>query len=254
MVGGESMEKGVLRYALKDGITKEELLPHYIALHGLSGQGGRVAAANIPKQYRNALIKDSVVRESEPQLYASLDRYVKSFAKQFEGKQLKGLYLYSPNSGNGKTTTACALLNEFIVRHYVGSIKRGLQPSLQPAYFFDVNEWQTLYTEFNRPKVPVHIAEAAAEEYYNRERIARVVPFLVMDDLGVREDVTEGFRSDLHRLVNTRNQSELPTVYTSNVPLQELERIFGEKRLVDRIRDMTEVLRFTGESKRGRRK
>jgi DNA replication protein DnaC len=254
MVGGGDMEKGILRYALKEGITDEELLPHFIAMHGLSGQGGRVAAANIPKQYRDVLIKDSVVRESEPELYTSLDRYIKTFSKQFEGEQIRGLYLYSPKSGNGKTSTAAALLNEFIVRHYVGSIKRGLQPSIQPAYFFDVNEWQTLYTEFNRPKVPQHVAEAAAEEYYNRERIAREVPFLVMDDLGVREGVTEGFRADLHRLVNTRNQSELPSIYTSNVPLQELERIFGEKRLVDRIRDMTEVLRFTGESKRGRRK
>jgi DNA replication protein DnaC len=248
------MEKGILRHALRDDITKEELLPHYIALHGLSGEGGRVSAARIPKQYRNELVKDSRVRESEPALYASLDRYIKSFAKQFEDDQIKGLYLYSPNSGNGKTTTACALANEFIVRHYVGSIKRSIKPSLQPAYFFDVNEWQTLYTEFNRPKVPNNIAERAAEEYYLKERIAREVPFLIMDDIGVREGVTEGYRADLHRLINTRNQKELPTIYTSNVPIQELERIFGEKRLVDRIRDMTETLRFTGESKRGRRK
>lgn len=249
------MDKGILRYALDDDITSEALLPHYIAMHGLSGNGGRVAASNIPKQYRDALIKDNAVRQSEPALYASLDKYIKSFAKQFEkGEQVKGLYLYSPTSGNGKTTTACALGNEFTVRHYVGSVRRGLQPSLQPTYFFDVNEWQTLYTEFNRPKVPQHIAERAAEEYYNRERIAREVPMLIMDDIGVREDITEGYRADLHRLVNTRNQKELPTIYTSNVPLKELERIFGEKRLVDRIRDMTEVLRFTGESKRGRRK
>jgi DNA replication protein DnaC len=248
------VDKGILRYALKDGVTNEELLQHYVALHGLSGQGGRVAAANVPKQYRDVLLKDSPVREGEQQLYTSLDNYIKTFSRQFEGKQIKGLYLYSPNSGNGKTTTACALANEFIVRHYVGCIKRGLMPSLQPAYFFDVNEWQTLYTEFNRPKVPQNIAEAAAQEYYSRERIAREVPFLVMDDIGVRADITEGYRADLHRLVNARNQSELPTIYTSNVPIQELERIFGEKRLVDRIRDMTEVLRFTGESKRGRRK
>lgn len=248
------MEKGILRNALHDGLTQAEILPHVIAIHGYSGNGGRVHAANVPKQYRNELIVDTKVRESEPKIYSALDRYVKTFSRQFSGEQIMGLYLYSPNTGNGKTTTACALINEFILRHYVGSLKRGLRPLQQPAYFFDANEWHMLYTQFNRPNVPRHIAEEAAAEYYRRAKIAREVPFLVMDDIGVREDITEPFRMDLHALTNHRNVEELPTVYTSNVPLKELAALYKDPRLPDRIRDMTRELTFTGTSKRGKRK
>ncbi|WP_431819283.1 hypothetical protein LWL40_27565 (plasmid) [Bacillus thuringiensis] len=83
------------------------------------------------------------------------------------------------------------------------------------------------------------------------ESIARSVPMLVMDDIGVREDVSDAFRMDLHALINYRNVEELPTIYTSNVPITELPRIFREERLADRIKDMTIQLTFTGDSKRG---
>lgn len=245
------MKKGILRYAVSDEISDAEFLPHFISIHGLSGEGGRVANANVPKQYRDVLVKDCVVRENEPKIYAKLDAYVKTFARQFTGEQIKGLYIYSPKTGNGKTTTACALLNEFIARHYIGSIKRDLQPKQFPAYFFDVNYWNKLYTQFTRHGVPRHIAEKASAEYYSMESIARSVPMLVMDDIGVREDVSDAFRMDLHALINYRNVEELPTIYTSNVPITELPRIFREDRLADRIKDMTIQLTFTGDSKRG---
>ncbi|MEK4697792.1 DNA replication protein [Bacillus sp. FSL M8-0063] len=252
------MNKGILRNVLHDGISDTEALPHIVAIHGYSGNGGRVHAANVPKQYRNELISDTKVRESEPKIYMAIDRYVKTFVRQWEtfekSDQIMGLYLYSPNTGNGKTTTASAILNEFILRHYVGSLKRGLRPLHQPAYFFDANEWHTLYTQFARSNVPRHVAEPAAEEYYRRAKIAKEVPFLVMDDIGVREDVTEAFRMDLHALINHRNVEELPTVYTSNVPLKDLATLYKDPRLPDRIRDMTRELTFTGTSKRGKRK
>ncbi|QWI73319.1 DNA replication protein (plasmid) [Bacillus mycoides] len=252
------MDKGILRFALHDEITDAEALPHLIAIQGYSGNGGRVGAANTPKQYKGTLLKDCVVRESEPKIISALERYVKTFVRQWEtyedSDQILGLYLYSPKKGNGKTTTAIAIMHEFIARNYIGNIKRGLNAPHQPAYFFDVNEWQTLYSEFTRPNIPRHIAEPAAAEFYRRDKIARTVPFLIMDDIGVREDVTDAFKMDLHRIINHRNAQELPTVYTSNVPLSDLERIYRDERLSDRIRDMTIQFTFTGDSKRGRRK
>ncbi|WP_309244784.1 DNA replication protein [Cohnella silvisoli] len=164
---------------------------------------------------------------------------------------VKSLYLYSATPGTGKTTTAAALLNEWLTVNYIGSLQRNRQADERPAYFLDVNAWQTDYNAFNRPRVPDEIAAPAAARYYAAQRIAQTVPFLVADDLGVR-DASEAFRADLHTVINARVAAELPTVYTSNIPLAELGSLF-DRRLADRVRDLCVEFTFVGESKRGLR-
>lgn len=232
------------------------LCPHYIAIHGYNGGGGRVEAANIPKDYRLLTLATSPAYAEQATAYETIERYAATFARQFEadGGRIKSLYLYSAEPGTGKTTTACALVNEWIIVHYIGSIRRGLRPIDRPAYFLDVNAWQSDYNEFNRAKVPDYIAEPAAARYYNAQQAAMYAPFAVLDDVGVRE-CTEAFRADLHRIVNHRVMNGLPTVYTSNVPLAKLNEVFREPtpRLVDRMRDMCVTITFEGGSKRGMR-
>ena len=241
--------------------------PLYIGLHGVNGKGGRVGAAGIPKDYHGVLLADSPVRESQAKTYKILESYVKSFDKQFpdvveeleaqgmsdDEIQIKSLYLWSESPGTGKTTTASALLNEWILRSYIGNLKRQITPIQRPGFFLDANALQTDYTTFNRPKVPEHIGEPAAHKYYQAIEKAKHTPFVVIDDVGTR-DASEGFRSDLHSIINYRVTNELPTIYTSNLPIDSLPDVFGEERLADRIKDMTMPIEFTGTSKRGRRK
>lgn len=239
----------------------------FIGLHGFNGKGGREANANIPEDYRGLLIGDSPVKDAQPSVYSSLDKYVGSFDKQFadvkqtlrlEGQtenqiRIKSLYLWSESPGTGKTTSAVALLNEYLVRHYIGNLKRGISPKQTPCYFLDVNELQTQYNQFNRPKVPQDIAEKAADSYYRAIEKAKYTEFVVCDDIGVRES-TEGWRGDLHSVVNHRVTNRKPTIYTSNIPIEELAEVFNDPRLPDRVRDMTQEFWFSGESARGKRK
>lgn len=232
---------------------------HYIATQG------RLSAARLPADYRHITLANSPARADQAQVYANLANYVATFERQFEegAAQIKSVYLYSKSPGTGKTTTAAALLSEWLVAHYLGSLKRNRQALQMPAYFLDVNEWQTQYNTFNRPRVPDNIANRAADVYYKALERAKSAQFVVLDDIGVR-DITEGFRGDLHAIINARVTNRLPTIYTSNIPIfyegkkqigagpYDLVDVFGEERLADRINDQCSVQNFVGASKRGR--
>lgn len=232
--------------------------PYYIAVHGFEGRGGRLDGSNIPVEYQSYTIADNPVRQSQPQLYRNMDGYVKSFEKMFDSEldgvsqYIKNLYLFSYESGTGKTATASALANEFMARHYVGHVQRGITPPENAVYFMDCAELQQLYTQFTRPHIPRDIAESASRQYYGMMERAKSAMFTVMDDIGVRE-ASDGFRGDLHTIVNHRYTKKLPTVYTSNVPMEELTDVF-DRRLYDRVRDLTFQYTFIGESHRGKRK
>lgn len=165
--------------------------------------------------------------------------------------RIKSLYLWSESPGTGKTSTAISLLHEYLVVHYIGSLKRGLQPIQRPAYFLDVNSFQELYTGFTRQGIPREIAESNSRPYYTQMEHAKKTPFVVLDDIGVRS-ASDGFRGDLHTIINHRTTHGLPTIYTSNLAIDEMATVF-DARLADRMRDQCLSLHFVGSSARGRR-
>src|SRR5699024_10022045 len=228
----------------KDGCEAcTDLCAHRIAIEG------RIRNANIPTDYRNLTLANSPARESQAKVYGVLEQYVDIFRSGEVGG--RSLYLWSESPGTGKTTTASALLHEWIAVKYLDALKRGVQPSQTLGYFLDVNDWQTMYNEFNRPRVPDSIAEPAAERYYLSMEKARIAEFAIFDDIGVR-DASDNFRPDLHAIINDRVSNGKPTVFTSNLPIEEMADVF-DARLYDRIRDRCGSIHFVGESKRGRR-
>jgi DNA replication protein DnaC len=220
----------------------------YISMHGYSGKGGRVANANTPTDYRLVTLSNSPVRADQPKLYTNIEKYVRTFERQFEADshRVKSLYLWSESPGTGKTTTAIAVLNEWLIAHYLGSLKRNRQAQQTPAYFLDVNSFQTDYNLATMTN-----DDSAMGSIKATIQRAQQAPFAVLDDIGVRS-ASEAFRSYVHAIVNYRTANGLPTIFTSNLPIEEMAVVF-DARLQDRMRDMCAVLHFDGTSKRGRR-
>jgi DNA replication protein DnaC len=221
---------------------------HFISLHGLSSNGGRLANASAPIDYKLLTLANSPARANQAQVYATIEKYVATFERMFdpEAPRIKSLYLVSESPGTGKTTTAIAVMNEWIIASYLGAKKRGMQVPLVPAVFLDTNAFQTDYnlaTMTNDDAAMVKI----------KSTILRVqaAPFAVLDDIGVRS-ASEAFRSYVHAIINYRTANGLPTIFTSNLPIEEMAVVF-DARLYDRMRDMCAVMHFGGESKRGRR-
>lgn len=222
---------------------------HKIALTGLNSKGGRIAAAKVPSEYRDITLGNSPARTEQSEIYGLLDGYTATFDRQFDGEyadRIKSLYLWSSSPGTGKTTSAAALLNTYIVANYLGSLKRGIQPMQRPAFFLDTN---TLQTDYNLATM-THDEEGLAKVTATMRK-SMDVDFLVMDDVGIRS-ASESFKSIVHAIINARTTNGKPTIFTSNLPIDEMATVF-DARLADRMRDQCVVLHFAGESKRGKR-
>jgi DNA replication protein DnaC len=221
---------------------------HFIAMMGYSAKGGRVGNSNTPADYRLLTLANSPARESQAKIYGTLEKYAVTFERQFEaeGNRIKSLYLWSESPGTGKTTTAIAVLNEWLIAHYLGSLKRNRQAQQTAAVFLDVNAFQTDYNLATMTN-----DDAAMAKIKSTILRAQVAPFVVLDDIGVRS-ASEAFRSYVHAIVNYRTANSLPTIFTSNLPIEEMAVVF-DTRLYDRMRDMCAVLHFSGNSFRGRR-
>ena len=228
-----------------------DLCPAYLQLHGTSGLGGRAGTTNVPRQHRLTTIHNTDVRNKQTDLYQIIDKYIhRLFTPRHLKDERLSLYLYSESPGTGKTTSASAILNTYLVKTYIRSVTEQQPLPQNIAYFLDANEWQTVYNEATRKNIPADIAEKAYARYYEMKRMAEETNFLVLDDVLVRS-ITDGHRGDLHSLVNHRVSESMPTVYTSNIPLTQLPELLGEERLYDRMRDMTLELHFQGASQRG---
>src|SRR5690625_2704437 len=243
MKGDEILTKCILsEYRTDKCASCTHICPHRIALHGLDGKSGRIGNAGLPADYRGITLANSPAREGQTKNYEIFERYAETFSRG----GVKSLYLWSESPGTGKTTTASALISEWIARDYLGAIKRGEQPRQFSAYFLDVNALQTSYnlaTMTNDDDAMKRIGAIIKR--------AQDAPFAVIDDIGVRS-ASEAFRAYVHAVINYRVTEGKPTVYTSNLPIKEMANVFDE-RLYDRIRDQCLPIHFEGKSKRGRR-
>lgn len=172
-------------------------------------------AAMITPRFRDRTFASFEVTEQNRRAYEA----AAAFRPVGDGQ---GLMFHGP-TGVGKTHLAAAIANAYIGRVSV------------------------LYVS-----VPELLAEIRANMNRsgdsNRLEIAKRAELLILDDIGA-EKPSEWVRETQFVLINHRYEHRLPTVYTSNCSLAEIEDRLGS-RISSRIAEVSRVVRITGEDRR----
>lgn len=165
----------------------------------------RRVRAMMPFEFMNLTGKDfrwDIYEAGVPKGKDMVNDYIMNF-ERFK-KHGMGLYIYSGVKGSGKTMLSCCILNE-ISKRYPGSVKfvnaLDFLEMTKKGFNYDNPDVEALYTS----------------------------SVLVLDDIGVQMS-KEWVDTVFYRLINTRYNEKLVTIYTSNIAVGKLkmdERITG---------------------------
>ena len=186
----------------------------------------------VSKQVRNAKMSEIYTDDKNRiELIIWITNFIKEYKK---GNVVKGLYL-SGNFGSGKSYIVSACLNELIKDGH--------------------NAAMIYYPEFLR--ILKSSFDSDFEEQYD---YARKSDLLLLDDIGA-ENVTAWSRDEiLGPILQYRMDNNLPTFFTSNLSLEELEIHLSEgknsidklkaKRIIERIKYLTDELKLISKNQR----
>lgn len=187
--------------------------------------------SGIPQRFADVWIEDYRVdgeNEAQMRVFDLAQRYVNKHKDSSDKGH--GLLLYG-GVGTGKTHLAAAIANSTLAR-----------------------EKSVLFTTATK-------AVRAVKNTYNRESELSewqvmesfVKPYLlVIDELGVQVG-TETEKNVLLEIINDRYNAMKPLIITSNLDIDGLQKLIGERAL-DRVREMCVMVPMQWESYRGKRK
>ena len=142
-----------------------------------------------------------------------------------------GMYIHGP-VGVGKTYTAYALLN------YIRDQKL-------PVHLIKSSR----IVEATKRSYKDNPSDTDAEENYNLlNDIKKYTGLLIIDDIG-SEKMTESSIAEYLSCIDHRYEWEYPTIYTSNLSLDELKMRVGD-RLTSRIYESCNIFLLSSPSKR----
>lgn len=179
---------------------------------------------DISRDIKNASMKD--IDTKDKKRYPVI-KWIKEFIENIDSNGIhKGLYL-NGNFGCGKTYLLSAMLNELA--------KKGKKVAI------------LYYPEFLRNLKELF---SDSEEFKRKFNQIKKVDLLLLDDIGA-ETVTEWSRDEvLGTILQYRMEEHLPTFFTSNLTLEELEHhlsatskdvdIVKARRIIERIKQLTD--------------
>lgn len=164
---------------------------------------------DMPAGLKDIRMKDIIIDDSSR---VAIIKWLKNFYDTFEeNPHQKGLYLHG-SFGSGKTFLVCAMLNELA--------KKGIDISV--AYYQDLLR---------------SLKESFDKNFAERIEKLKKVSILFLDDIGA-ESVTPWGRDEvLGTILQYRMDASLPTFFTSNLSLEELENnLSTTKSGVDKVK------------------
>ena len=186
----------------------------------------------VSKEVRNAKMSEIYTNDKNR---VELIKWVTNFIKEYKkGNYNKGLYL-SGNFGSGKSYIVSAMLNELVSSGYNAAL--------------------IYYPEFLR------ILKASFKTDFEEEfDYARKADLLLLDDVGA-ENMTAWSRDEiLGPILQYRMDNKLPTFFTSNLTIDELEIHLSNgkdsidklkaKRIIERIKYLTDDLKLISKNQR----
>lgn len=190
---------------------------------------------DMPQKLKDAKMKDIF---TDDKARVKIIKYIDNYYKNYPSNELKGVYLHG-NFGSGKTYLIAALFNELAKKDVKSAI----------IYFPEF--LRTLKTSFEKNE------ELSFGEKYD---YIKKVPLLLIDDIGA-ENVTAWGRDEiLGTILQYRMNENLPTFFTSNLTIDELEnhlKIANQsedkikaRRIIERIKCLTIDIELVGENRR----
>lgn len=164
-----------------------------------------------------------------------ISKYFKQFIEQYETpNKPKGIYLHG-NFGTGKTYMIAALFNELAKK------------DIRSAIVYVPEFLRQLKASFNT-------------NYTQKYDYIKTVPLLLLDDIGA-ENLTSWARDEIiGTLLQYRMEENLPTFFTSNLDLKQLEEHFSStnsgveklkaRRIIERISFMSKEFKLASKNRR----
>lgn len=190
-----------------------------------------VMIVDMPKEILDASMKN-IYTDDKNRL--EIIKWLTTFIKKYEmGEKTKGLYL-TGNFGCGKTYLVAACFNELA--------KKGKKVAI------------VYYPEFLR-----ELKESFSDDFKNIFNKTKKAELLLIDDIGA-ETTTNWNRDEiLGTILQYRMQESLPTFFTSNLSIKELEEHLAgsdsegkikARRIIERIKYLTDNITMVAENRR----
>ena len=188
---------------------------------------------DISRDVRDANLKN-VFKDDKGRL--PLIKYINDFIKNFDNEEVesKGLYL-TGSFGSGKTYMVSAILNEMA--------KRGVKSTI------------VYYPEFLRD-----LKASFSDNYNEKFVVAKKSPILFIDDIGAENCSVWSRDEILGSILQYRMEQHLPTFFTSNLSLKELEEHLSNtsngvekvkaRRIIERIKQLTISMELVSKNRR----